>query len=290
MGKNSKKLKTAVTDALFITAGCALFAAAYNFFLEPNSVSPGGVTGIAMIINYLFPFLPTGVLIIAINAPLFIAGWKTEGHPFLIKSIYGTIASSAMIDLTGGLYSYTNDPLMAAISGGVLMGAGLGLIFTRSATTGGSDIAGRLLLRVLPGLSLGRIMLAVDAVIILSAALVFGGITFALYAVVAVYISSVVIDGILYGMDSARVAYIITDKTREVVEAIDRELDRGATLLHGEGSFSGAPMNVILCAIRRRQIAGLKSLVREIDPNSFLIIMDAHEVLGDGFRSFNRKI
>ena len=283
-----KILRTGVLDFVVIALGSALYALAFDIFLDPNDIAPGGASGLAMVVNRQLPFLPVGTLVLIINAPLFLMGWRIEGKSFLIKSLWGTVISSVLIDVFHGLYEYTDDPLMASISGGVLLGAGLGIVFTRGATTGGSDIAARLLTYKFPGLSVGRLLLVVDTTIIALAALSFGHITYALYAVAALYISTLVIDGILYGADSARVAYIITQQTREVVEAIDRELDRGATLLHGEGSYSGAEMNVILCAIKRRQIADLKKLVREIDPKSFLIIMDAHEVLGDGFRSHTR--
>ena len=280
-----KILRTTILDFIVIALGSVLYALAFDIFLDPNDISPGGASGLAMVINRHLEFLPVGVLVLIINAPLFLMGWRIEGKSFLIKSLWGTVVSSVFIDVFHGIYEYTEEPLMAAIAGGVMLGVGLGLVFTRSATTGGSDIAARLLTYKFPGLSVGRLMLAVDSIIIILGALTFGHITYALYAVMAVYISTLVIDGILYGSDSARVAYIITQKTRDVVDAIDRELDRGATLLHGEGSYSGTEMNVILCAIKRRQIADLKKVVREIDPKSFLIIMDAHEVLGDGFRS-----
>lgn len=280
-------LRTTVLDFIVITIGSAVYALAFDIFLDPNNIAPGGASGLAMVINRYLTFLPIGTLVIIINAPLFLMGLRTEGRGFLIKSLYGTLASSVLIDLFSGLYRYTDDALLAAICGGVLMGSGLGLVFARSATTGGSDIAARLLTHKFPGLSVGRLMLAVDACIIGFAALTFKHINFALYALITVYISSIVIDKILSGTDSARVAYVITKHTDEMVKAIDRELDRGATLINGEGSYTGEPTKIVLCAIKRRQIADLKKVAREIDPRSFVIIMDAHEVVGDGFRSHN---
>ena len=277
-------LRSHIADAAAIVVGSIMFAVAYDVFLEPNSIAPGGVSGVAMVVNHVFPAAPTGILIIAINLPLFLLGRKVEGRAFLIKSVCGTVVSSVAIDLLKGRWTYTDDPIMAALFGGVIMGAGLGIIMLRGATTGGSDIAGRLLALKFPSLSVGRLMFIVDTGVILLAAVVFGHINYALYAIVALYVSTAVLDTIIYGADSARVAYIITPKVEEVVRAIDRELDRGATLLHGEGSHSHRPVEVILCAIRRSQIGGLKRICREIDPASFVIITETHEVLGDGFR------
>ncbi len=278
------KAKDIALDLLAIVLGSIAFALAYDIFLEPNSIAPGGVSGLAMVIESVFPYLSIGALIVLLNAPLFLLGWKVEGRFFLIKSLIGTLLSSLFIDLLAGRWEYTDDPIMAALFGGVLLGAGLGVILVRGATTGGSDIAAKLLVLKFPSLSVGRLMLVVDTCVILLAAAVFGHINYALYALVSLYVSTVVIDGIVYGTDSAQVAYIITSKTDEIVSAIDTQLDRGATLLQGEGSYTHRPMQVILCAIHRRQIGDLKRICREIDPASFVIITETHEVLGDGFR------
>ena len=255
-------------------------------FMSPNSIAPGGVTGISMIVNHLLPRLPVGGLIIVINLPLFVMGWRSEGRTFLLKSVAGTALSSVFIDLFSGRFSYTEDALMAAIYGGLLMGAGLGLVLSRGATTGGSDIAGRLLLNRFPYMSFGRVIFAVDLCVITLAAAVFRHISYALYSIISLYVSSIVIDGILYGSDPAKIAYIMTPRTREVVEAIGKQLSRGATLLNGEGAYTGRPQQVVLCAIKRRQIAALKELVINVDPDAFMIITEAHEVLGRGFRSY----
>lgn len=284
-----KLLKHPVTDILVIAFGGLVYALSVVVFLNPNNIVPGGVTGIAMVINHVFPFLPIGVLIIVINIPLFIAGAKFEGRPFLIKSVIGTAFSSVFIDLLDGIFYYTEDQILATLYGGILMGLGLGIIFTRGATTGGSDIVSRLFKRKFPHVSMGRMMLVLDLIVISFAAAVFGHFSFALYAIVGIYVSSLVIDKVLYGFDLDKVAFIITALPSEVFSAIDDELDRGATILHGEGAYSGKPTKVIMCAIKVRQIAQFKDLVRNVDPNSFVIISDAREVLGDGFRDHNAK-
>lgn len=287
---NKYNLKTVITDVLVIAFGSVLFAGAYNIFLDPNGIAPGGVTGIAMIIHFFLPILPVGVMIIIINLPLFLLGWRSEGRTFLIKSIFGTFLSSVFIDMFSGMYSYTDDPLLSAIYGGILMGAGLGIILTRGATTGGTDIAGRLLINKFPYMSFGRLIFIVDMVIISIAALSFRHVSYALYAVITLYVSSAVIDGILYGLNTAKVAIIISNIPDKIVCEIDAKLSRGATYLNGEGVYSGEERKVILCAIKPRQIAELKEIVKLVDPQSFLIITEAKEVLGDGFRNHGKGI
>jgi uncharacterized membrane-anchored protein YitT (DUF2179 family) len=187
------------------------------------------------------------------------------------------------------MYHYTANPLLAALYGGILIGAGLGIVFTRGATTGGSDIVGRLLKIKLPYISMGKLMLIVDVAIITLAAITFGDISYALNAMITLYISSIVIDKILYGFDVAKVAYIITKMPEKVFHRIDTELERGATYLDGQGAYSGNPTKVIMTAIKMRQVVQLKQIVRDLDPESFVIITDAHEVLGDGFRNHHDK-
>jgi uncharacterized membrane-anchored protein YitT (DUF2179 family) len=283
------KIRSYLLDTVFIISGSALFALGLVIFLEPNNIAPGGVSGIAMIINYLFPSVPIGVLIIALNIPLFLVGWKFEGKPFLIKSLFGTFLSSVMIDLFSNVYRYTSDSLLAGIYGGIMIGVGLGLLFSRGATTGGSDIVGRLLKIKFPHLSMGRLVLGVDIIVVSAAAIIFGHFNYALYALISLYICSIALDKILYGFDTAKVAYIITQYPEEVFRRIDTELERGVTYLDGQGAYSGKPTKVILTAIKMRQIGQLKQIVREVDPSSFVIISDAHEVLGDGFRAHHDR-
>ncbi len=284
-----KILKNPYIDILVIAIGSFIYAISVVVFLDPNKVAPGGVTGIAMVLNYAFPFLPLGVLIIVINIPLFFAGAKVEGKPFLIKSILGTGFVSVFIDLLDGFYTYTDDQILATLYGGILMGLGLGIIFTRGATTGGSDIVSRLLKRKVPHLSMGRLMLLLDLFVIALAAAVFGHISYALYAIVSIYISSIVIDKVLYGFDMDKVAFIVTKSPDSVIKDIDEQLERGATILHAEGAYSGNKTNVIMCAIKVRQIALFKQIIKNADPESFVIISDAREVLGDGFRDHNAQ-
>ncbi len=283
-----RTLKQYLVDYLIITMGSALMAFSVNFFLEPHHIVPGGVTGIAMMLNFAFEQIPIGATILVLNVPLFALSWRFAGHRFLIYTIYGTLASSVFIDLTAHLPHSDVEPLLAAIFGGLVMGGGLGLVFTRGATTGGSDVAARLLKLVFPHMQMGKLMLAVDICIIGLSGFVFGDIKSVLYATVTLYVMTTTTDAILYGLDTARVAYVISDHVKGVVDVVTKELDRGATLLHGEGGYTGDPKKVVLCAIKRNQIAQLKEVVKEVDPDAFIILTEAHEVLGEGFRDYDK--
>lgn len=198
--------------------------------------------------------------------------------------------SSVFIDLIDSLYQFPPmDPLLACIFGGVLLGLSLGLVFQQGATTGGTDLLARLIKLKLSWLPMGKLLLAVDLVVIVAVALVFQNLFSALYGLVSLYISTIVMDGVLYGMDQAKVAYIISNRPKEISDTIVRELDRGVTILHGMGAYSGADKEVLFCAFKQRQIVALKRVVKEIDPSAFLIVCEAHEVLGEGFREYKQN-
>jgi len=280
-----------VCNFFVITAGSAVYAFAVSVLLEPRRIVPGGIAGLSMVVCDIFPVLPLGAVIIAFNVPLFILAWRFLGHSFLLRTVYGTVAASAAIELFGGMLArgvippIDTEPLLAGIFGGLLMGCGLGLVFIRGATTGGSDIIARLLKLVFPGTQLGKLLLAFDGVVVTLSGVVFGSVNAALFAAVALYVSARALDGILYGMNIERVAYIVTGRPVEIARAIGEKMQRGATLLHGEGAFSGNPKKLILCAIKRQQITALKSLVMEMDPGAFLILSEANEIYGEGFGS-----
>lgn len=280
------RLRAHLIDAGSVIAGSALYAASFNIFLGPNEIAPGGLTGLSMIINRWLP-LPVGALIIALNVPLFLGAWRLAGKEFLLKSLAGMLVSSAFIDLLAFLPRYSSDRLLAAIYGGVVMGAGLGLIMLRGATTGGSEIAGKLLRFAFPHVPIGRMVMAVDLIVIALAAAVFRDVNAALYAAVSLYVCTIVLDGIVYGLNYARVVYIISGEHAAITRAVNEETGRGATLLHGEGAL-GDSKKVILCAIKPSQIAKVKELVKEFDKNAFVIVTEAHEVLGEGFLDHDR--
>ena len=275
-------------DYLVIAVGSILFGLAFDMFFISNQVAMGGITGLAQVINVLVPQLSVGLLSILLNVPLFLAGWKFIGFHLLASSLFSMVVSSLAIDGIAALYTFPPmDPMLASVCGGALMGVGLGLVFAKGATTGGTDLIARLLKLRFGHLPMGTLVMAVDLVVIALAALAFHSLSSALYGLVSLYISSLVIDRVLYGLDNAKVAYIISDRPQEIIRSISTELDRGVTILRGAGAWSGEAKDVLMCAFKQRQIVAIKQTVKELDPEAFLIVCDAHEVLGHGFRLYH---
>ena len=275
--------KQYVLPYLWITLASAVYAVGFNWCYEPNQIGFGGITGVGQIINHILPWAPIGTVVIILNIPLFLLGWKLLGGHLLVSSLYSMFISSIFIDILHMIHTFEPmEPILGCIFGGVIMGGSLGVVFLQGATTGGTDLIARLLKLKLAWLPMGRLRLAVDLLVIVAVAVAFRNIYSALYGVVALYISSFVMDQVLYGMDNAKVAYIISDCHEELTHRL-LELDRGVTLLQGKGAYSGKDKQVILCACARTQIIPVKRAVQEIDPDAFVIVCDAHEILGEGF-------
>ncbi len=278
-----------VRAVLLITLASLFYAVSFVWCFDPNGIAFGGITGLAQIINRLFPAIPVGVTVIVLNIPLFLLGWKLIGGKLLVSSLYAMFISSVFIDLITPLYDWQPmDPLLACIFGGLLMGGSLGIVFLQGATTGGTDLAARLLKLKFKWLPMGKLLMGVDLAVIILVALFFQNLNTALYGLVALYISTLAMDGILYGLDNAKVAYIISDHNKEIADAIVHDLDRGVTILRGQGAYTGADKQVLMCAFKQREIASIKAAVKDIDPDAFLIVCDAHEVLGEGFRDYKK--
>ena len=272
-----------------ITVAAALYALGFVWCYEPNGIAFGGITGVGQLINYLIPAFPVGITVIVLNIPLFLLGWRFIGGKLLVTSLYAMFISSVFIDALAPLREWEPmDPLLACIFGGVLMGLSLGLVFQQGATTGGTDLLARLLKLKLAWLPMGKLLMGIDLAVILSVAAAFGTLKAALYGLVALYITSIVMDGVLYGMDTAKVAYIISDRNKEISEAIFKGLDRGVTILHGQGAYTGKEKDVLMCAFKQREITAIKAAVKEVDPEAFLIVCDAHDVLGEGFKEYKK--
>ena len=273
----------------WITAAALVYAVGFDGFYAPNRIGFGGVTGVGQALHALFPVLPVGGVALVLNLPLFFLGWRLLGGRLLVSSLFAMTLSSLLVDLLALLIPFQPlDPMLAAVCGGAMVGLALGIIFTQGATTGGTDLAARLLKLKLPWLSLGKLLLFLDLAVIALSALVFGSLRTALYGVISQTVSAFVTDTVLYGLDSAKVAYIISDRFQAVCSAIARDLERGVTILHGEGGWSGADKRVLLVAFKQRQIVSLKRAVKETDPDAFLIVCDAREVLGNGFRRYQK--
>lgn len=266
-----------------IALGCAIFALGFDLFLEPNGLTAGGISGIALIVIHLAPVTTVGVATALMNFPLFFFGGKKIGMRFFIGSIIGTVFFSLFIDLFAGLPAPETEPLLAALYGGVICGAGLGIVFVNQASTGGSDIVIRLLKLKYRNAPIGTISLAFDFIVCSATGVVFGDISNMLYSLITVYATSQLIDAMVYKFDFSRVAYIISKEHKRIADSINYDLRRGVTYLYAQGYYSGDDTKVILTAVKQGQLADLKDLVVRIDPNAFIIVQDAHQVLGDGF-------
>ena len=271
---------------VLIVLGCAVYGIGFQFFCFPNRIISGGVMGVAMIINALSG-LPVGVLTILMNVPLFLVAWKHFGLDFLIGSLVGMLLMSVFVDLlavTG--YSATSDPMLGAVIGGVLKGAGMGLVFCTGATTGGMDIVVKFLRQRYNHLNFGTLMLVIDVSVIVLYALILSAHNYesAMYSLIAMFVSTKVIDLLLYGLDNSCICYIISGNSEALIREITSgRMHRGVTVLEGEGAYSHQKKHVIMCVIKRNQIPEIRRLVRSVDEHAFVIMTDAKNVFGNGF-------
>ena len=268
--------------------GSALFALGFSCFLLPNEISTGGISGVALILVELLGFGSVGAVSIFINLPLFALAGLKVGRRFFLGSLLGMLVSSALIDLFAGVPMPYMETLVGALYGGTLCGLGLGMVFSSGASTGGSDIVVRLLKLRWRDIPIGQISMCFDSLVAVITGLVFRDLNKALYTGITVFLCGKVMDAVIYRFDYSKVALIITKEHQRIAEAISARLDRGATFLNGEGSFTHREMKVVLTAVKRQQITELKELVMEIDPDAFVIVQEAHQVLGDGFRRYRR--
>ena len=273
-----------------VVLGSAVFALGFDLFLEPNAINVGGMTGLAMVICKAIGTGTVGLVSALLNVPLFLLGYRQLGKKFFFGSLLGMVVSTLFLELFTALPVPQTEPLLGALYGGLLSGAGLGMVFLPGASTGGSDIIARLLKRRFRELKLGKLMLALDVVIVVMTGVVFHDINKTLYSVITLYICSVALDGVLYGLDYSTVAMIISEQYEKIAEAIDRQLDRGVTYLNGRGFYTKKDKVVLLCAMRKRQAGQLKELVSSIDPEAFMILQDAHQVLGNGFKGYSDNL
>ncbi len=256
-----------------------------NCFSAPNRIAPGGVTGIATVLHVLVPSLPIGFTILAMNVPLLIMARLKISRAFAVRTVTCTVISTVVIDVSARfLPVYRGDLFLASVMGGVLAGVGLGLIFLRGGSTGGTEIVARLLERRFPHIPIGRLMLVVDAVVIAVAALVFGNVESAMYAVVMVFVISVLVDTLVYGGRGGKLVLIFSEQYQTITKAVLEQLNCGVTKLHSQGGYTCEERDVLLCAIRRTQVYALRRLVARLDPAAFLVITSAEEVFGKGFQ------
>jgi len=283
-----------VKDYFVITVSAFLYAFTFNFFFETNHLAMGGFSGIGQVLHHFFAFLTPGVVVFVMNIPLLVIGIKKQGWSLLFSTVFAISVTSFMIDgmnifveQMGWEYPKMDQPLLACIFGGILCGASLGLMMTKNATTGGTELMARLLKYVFRNISIGRLCLVIDVTVVCIYALTYGKLEAAMYGVIAMYIASVAMDMVVYGSDSAKLAYIISDKCDEITAKL-MDMGLGATVLQGKGAYTGSNKSVLMCAAKPSKIARIKAVVVEVDPyKSFIIVGNVKEVYGEGFGEYS---
>ncbi len=271
-------------DLLYSVAGSALVAVAVAVFTVPNDIAPGGVSGLATALAYLTP-ISVGVWALALNVPLLLAAWRLLGLRALTMTLLATVLLSVFIDLFGAILpSYTNNELLAAVAGGVLSGLGVGVLFLRGISTGGTDLAALLLKKPFPNVPNGIMLLFIDAAVVAVAVLVFRDVEVALYSAITIYLSSKVIDALAEGVDYAKVIYIITESGEEISRVLNERTGRGTTILNAQGGYTGKDKQMVVTVTRRNVLAQTLRLIKQTDPAAFTYVTDSTEVHGEGFK------
>lgn len=275
-------LKSKRLDILFFIAGGILVAIAVSVFFAPNGIAAGGFTGVATIIYSLFS-IPVGSTVSFLNIPVFIIGANKFGLKFIYKSIIATMIMTVLIDVSAlVLPVYTGEKILAAVFGGLLMGSGLGIIFLRGATTGGVDIIAKLIRLKYPHLSIGNLIMLLDAVVIVTSAIVYKNIENAMFAVVAIFVQSRVVDTLLYGGDKGRLILVKSEHCREILEKAKTAFGRIPTFIDN----ASEKRDIILCATHRYEAAKFHKIVKDIDKSAFIVTMEAGEIIGEGFKKY----
>ena len=286
-GKKRVTAKNIILKYIRITFAALLYAVSIALFLDPSSLAPGGFSGIAIILNRLMP-LGTGAWFLILNVPVLILALWQFGWRFLISTLYVTALSGIFTDFIAARFSAyaITDMLLAVVFGSLLTALALGIAFFGGATTGGSDIIIKLLRRKYPHMKTGRLYLLFDMAVVAASGVVFRDVYLALYALISVFLIGYMLDIVLYGKDGAKLIYIISDHAQEIADRILKEMDIGATFIEGKGAFSGNPKQVILCVVKKRAYPQAEEIVKEEDPDAFLIVSGASEIFGEGYKNY----
>jgi uncharacterized membrane-anchored protein YitT (DUF2179 family) len=276
-------MKRLFIDISISILGCCIAAFGTGCFLLPNKLSSGGFSGIATILFYLFNW-KMGITIILLNIPIFILAYIKLGKIFMLKTVISTVTYSELIDFFNQKSFFVEDKFLASIYGGILVGIGLSLVFRQKSSTGGTDLISTLVQYYNPRIKIGQILVVLDFIIVLANLIVFKNVEIGLYSFIAIYLVSKIIDIVTEGINFSKMIYIISDKSEEISKSINFDLGRGATKLYGRGSYTEKEKSVILCVLKRNNIIAIKEIVNNIDPNAFMIITDAKEVYGLGFK------
>ncbi|MGB9855341.1 MAG: YitT family protein [Caldisericum exile] len=284
------KILQILKEATGIFVGSLIYAIAIDVFIQPNHIAPGGFIGIAIILNHYLPFLRVGITVVLMNIPLLILGLRRIGLKFFFGTILGTILSSILIDILAPyLPSFTTDPMLAALYGGFIMGAGIGIVFRFYASTGGTDLLAQLIYDF-TGLPFGQALMVVDVVIIVASGFVFKDINVPLYSIIAELISNYAIDLAQEGFLSYKVLFIITRKGEDIKKRIFEEIGRGVTEFEVKGGYTKQLRDLLLVAVLHTEVMKVKRIVVETDPESFTIVGDASEIIGQGFKSPKERL
>ncbi len=274
---------------LFLAVGIFLYSFSVSNILNPNNLAPGGITGISVILNH-FTGLPLGVLIFAFNTPLIIIGLKVFGLREMLPTFITVFSCSTVMDVISGFEPVITDVFLASIYGAIIHAIGLGLILRCGSTTGGSDIIVKLLKLKFPYMETGKLFLILDAIVVTISALAFKDLTVALYAGITIFLSSIILDKILYGTDGAKMLYIISNQSNAIAEDFLHELNVGVTYLHAIGAYRNDEKRVIMCVMKKTTLPKAREIVKKYDSNAFMIIGSANEILGEGFKSHHSKL
>lgn len=282
-----KKIFKVIADILLMAVGSFLYALSITALIDANMLSAGGVTGVSTLIHR-FTDIPTGLLVFVINIPIIILGFIKLGKKFIVKTAIATAMVSLSLEITETyIPAYETDNILAAIFGGIIMGFGLSFVFMRGGTTGGVDIIAKVINQRFRHLTVGRVLLTMDGLVIIITAIVFRNIETALYSVIAMFVSSKVMDTVLYGSDKGKIIYIVTDNPEEISRAIIEKVGRGVTMLKSRGAYTGKEREMLMCTVRLNEVSAVYSVVNEFDKNAFVVVGEAGEILGEGFKRIN---
>lgn len=290
MADKRQKIVNIMVDNLFWIIGCIAYAAGVTIFAVPNNIAQSGMTGVAIIINYLIN-TPIGITNFALNIPLFIMAWIFIGKKFTLKTLWVTSILSLVMDgmtslINKGLIpTYKGDTLLACVFCGALCGFGLSMAFLRDSTTGGTDIIMRLFKLILPHYSMGKLIMIFDAIVVIAAAIVFKSVESALYAAILIFVSSKIVDYVTYGAGNGKMLLVFTDNAHEITKAITSQMTRGVSIVPVEGGYTGEKKNMLIIVLRSHEVSKVRGIIKKTDPHTFTVITEAHEIFGEGFKA-----
>ena len=285
-----KRIVDLLVDNLFWIVGCTAYAAGVTMFAVPNNIAQSGMTGVAIIINYLID-TPIGITNFLLNVPLFILACIFIGKKFTVKTLWVTTILSVIMDVMATLIdkdilpAFQGDKLLACIFCGALCGFGLSMAFLRDSTTGGTDIIMRLFKLILPHYSMGKLIMIFDALVVVASAIVFRSVESALYAAILIFVSSKVVDYVTYGAGNGKMLLVFTDNAHEITKAITSQMTRGVSIVPVEGGYTGEKKNMLIIVLRSHEVSRVRGIIKKTDPHTFTVITEAREIFGEGFKA-----